>query len=56
LSGEPLKLAMPNNFAIGQVDNFLSDIGGVIGDPLDMTRNQEHIDQYAHVLRRLKDG
>ena len=34
---------MPNSFAISQVDNFLCDIGGVIGDPLDMTRNQEHI-------------
>ena len=32
---------MPDDFAIGQVDDFLCDIGGVIGDPLDMTRNSE---------------
>jgi hypothetical protein len=32
---------MPNNFAISQVDNFLCDIGGMISDPLDMTRNSE---------------
>ena len=51
-----LELAMPDDFAIGQVDDFLGDIGGMVGDPLDVTGNQEHVDQDAHVLRRLKDG